>query len=137
MDNLQWLTNYQPLICAMAVMAGLMILQLLIADFVGIRAKHKPGATIEADHAVFLFRASRALANTNESIAIFILLATSGILAQAHSGWLCGTAWIYVAGRIGHMLMYYANQSMLRSVFFGVSVIGLILMLGGVILALC
>ena len=65
MDILQ---TYQYTIYAMGAMSLLLLLQLLVADVVGIRSKHTPGAAVAADHDDLLFRASRTVANTNESI---------------------------------------------------------------------
>ncbi len=114
---------------AIGVMAALLIAQILVVDYASIRAKHPPGAPVPADHGSFLFRATRAHGNTNESIAAFILLALFGLLGGADPTWLGAMAWVYVAGRIGHMLCYYANLKAARSVSFGIALAGLIGML--------
>ncbi len=126
---MQWLDAYNPTIWAMAVTAGLFLLQMLIADFAGIKARHQPGTPVPVDPSLFLFRASRAHANTNESIAAFVLLALTGILANAPAAWLNGLAWVYVAGRAGHMLFYYAKLATARTIAFTVGVLGLLGML--------
>lgn len=78
---------------------------------------------------MFHFRAARAHANTNESVAAFIALAVAGILASASPIGLNSLAWLYVACRMAHMLSYYANQKLARSAAFGVSLVVLVGML--------
>ena len=98
----------------------------LAVDVVGIRAKHGPGAPVAADHNNLLFRVTRAHANTNESIGVFILVLLFGMATSAAPAWINGLAWVYVAGRVGHMLCYYVNLKMARSVVFVVSLVALI-----------
>jgi uncharacterized MAPEG superfamily protein len=120
---------YVPLVCAMGVAALLFLLQLSVVDYAGIRAKHVPGTPVPSDHNLFLFRATRAHANTNESIAVFILLALFGMFSTANPTWLNASAWIYVAARAAHMLLYYFDLRLWRSVAFGVGLVGLWLMM--------
>lgn len=120
---------YTVTIGAVGAMAALLIVQILVLDFAGMRARHPPGMPVPADHGSFLFRATRAHANTNENIAVFILLALFGLLGGADPGWLGTMAWVYVAARLGHMLCYYANLKAARSVSFGIGLAGLLGML--------
>lgn len=117
---------YAPAILSLGVIAGLMLIQMLVVDVIGIRAKHVPGAPVPADHDNLLFRATRAHANTNESIAVFILLLLFCMISSASPAWVNGLAWTYLAGRAGHMLCYYANLKLARSMAFGVSLVALI-----------
>ena len=119
------LTHYEPTIIMLGTTGILMLVQLLVADAVGMLRRHKPGHPVEADHTDFLFRATRALGNTNESVAIFVLLALSGMLSGASPGWLNLYAVAYVAARVVHMLAYYAKQGMVRSSAFAISVVAL------------
>ncbi len=122
---------------AMAAAGGLLLLQLLVADMAGMRAKQMPGMPIEPNHENFLFRASRSLANMNESIAIFIIFALIGILSGADAKWLGLGAWIYIAARTAYMLCYWFNIKLMRSVFFGISLLALlglgVVMVGGLV----
>lgn len=120
---------YSATVLAMGVTAGLMLIQMLVADTAAIRAGHVPGAPVPTDHGNFLFRATRAHANTNESVAAFALLALFGIFTAATASWLNGLAWCYVGGRAGHMLCYYFDQRLARSAFFTVSLLALVGML--------
>jgi uncharacterized MAPEG superfamily protein len=129
MNMQEWLLPYVPTILAMGVVAGLFLTQILVVDVAGMKARHRPGTPVEADHASFLFRATRAHANTNESIAGYILLALFGLLSATSPGWLNLLSGVYVLGRVGHMLCYYANWQTMRSVFFGVGLAALIAML--------
>lgn len=119
----EFMVPYQPTIWAVICMALLMLTQVLVSDFVGISRKHKPGTPVDADHGDFHFRAVRALANTNESIAIFLLL-LSAMLCIAVPPQMCNIAvWVFVAGRAGHMLCYYAGWGLFRSITFSIALI--------------
>ena len=110
-------------------LAGLtFFLQLAVVDVIGLKTKHTPGHPISADHNDIHFRASRALSNTNESVAIFILFVIFAILSAANPQWLNISAVVYLVGRIAHMLFYYFNLKLCRSISFGVSFIGLLSM---------
>lgn len=124
-----WLTPYVPTVLAIGATGGLLLVQLLILDLAGIKARHRPGTPVEADHSNFLFRATRAHANTNESIAGFILLALFAVLSAAPPAWLNTLSWVYVMARIVHMLCYYAGIQLLRSVSFAVGLVALFGML--------
>ena len=99
--------------------------QLVLVDIIGIKVKHTPGYPIKPEHDDILFRSSRALANSNESVAIFILFVGFAILSSANPDWLNQSAILYLVGRVGHMLFYYSNSKLLRSISFGVSLLGL------------
>lgn len=131
----EWLTPYAPMVHALLATAALFMVQLLVLDLAGIKAKHKPGMPVAADHANFLFRASRAHGNTNESVAAFILLTLVAIFTAAPPAWANGCAGLYVAGRLGHMLCYYADVRLGRSIAFGVSLVALLALLAVCIVA--
>ena len=120
------LSAYAPTVLAMGAVAGLLLVQIVVVDITAIRAHHKPGAPVEPDHRNFLFRAVRAHANTNESLAAFILLALFGMFSAAAPAWLNALSWIYVAARLGHMLCYYADLRLSRSISFGIGLVALI-----------
>jgi uncharacterized MAPEG superfamily protein len=113
----------------MGATGGLLLVQLLVLDLAGLKASHRPGTPVEPDHGNFLFRATRAHANTNESIAGFILLGLFGVLSAAPAGWLNTLSWVYVLARIAHMLFYYAGAHLPRSLSFGVGLAALFGML--------
>lgn len=117
--------SYQLTLWAAVAIGILLIVQLLIADFAGIRAGHKAGTPIAPDSSNFLFRAARAHANTNESISAFALFALVGVLSGTDPLWLGSLAWFYVAARIAHMMSYYANRKLPRSSAFALSLIAL------------
>jgi hypothetical protein len=62
----EWLTPYAATVVAIGATSSFLLIQILVADFAGIRARHERGTPISADHDDFLFRASRAHADTNE-----------------------------------------------------------------------
>jgi len=116
------LLAYQSTLLACVVLAGLMTIQLLVADVASIRAKHVPGMPVTDGHSSFHFRAVRALGNTNETFGLFLLLAVLAIALGANAKWVNLLAWVYVAARAGHMTFYYLRLGMARSTAFGLSV---------------
>lgn len=119
-------TQYHATLAAMIAIGALMLLQLIVADLAAIRAKHKAGTPIPPDFSKFYFRAARAHANTNESVAVFLALTVAGLFAAASPYWLGLFAWAYVACRVAHMVAYYANQKLARSTSFGLSLLMLL-----------
>ena len=119
------LAAFTPVIWAMGAIGLLLLIQLLVVDIAGIRSRHVPGTPVTAEHGVFMFRATRAHANTNESVAAFVLLSLFGIFSSASASWLNVLVWVFVLGRVAHMICYYADQRMLRSVAFAVSLAAL------------
>jgi len=121
---------YQMSIWVMGGMGILLLVQVIVADLAGIRAGHRPGFPIESNYRSFLFRASRSYANTNETLGAFILLILVAMFAGVSSTLVNACALIYGLSRGVHMLAYYANISILRSVAFGVSLLALAVMAG-------
>lgn len=121
---------YNPALTAMAAMAVLLLLQILTVDILGIRAGHAPGSSVQADHSNPLFRATRTVANSNESIAVFILALVFCVLSGASPQYTGYAAWAYVASRTLYALCYYCNLQLLRSVIFGVSLLALAFLIG-------
>lgn len=116
---------YHSAALAVAVTGFVLFLSLLVADVAGVIAKKTPGTLAKEDHSSFLFRSNRALGNINESIAIFIIFALVGILSGADAKWLSYFAWAYVGARIAYLFCYWLNIKLLRSICFGISLIGL------------
>ncbi|MCL1092316.1 MAPEG family protein [Shewanella kaireitica] len=125
---MEFIEPYKITVLVMGLAGLIFFIQLVILDVIGLKTKHTPGHPISADHNDFLFRVSRALSNTNESVAIFILFVAFSILSSANPVWLNISAIVYLAGRIAHMLFYYSNLKLLRSISFLVSLIGLMAM---------
>lgn len=92
----------------------------------GFKLKHTPGFDVEQNHNSFLFRANRALANSNESIGILILLTLFAMLSSANPSWLNGLSIAYLVGRTSHMVCYYLNIKLLRSAAFAISLFSLL-----------
>ena len=111
---------YHSTLVACVVLAGLIMVQVLVADLAGMKAKHVPGMPVADGHASFHFRAVRAIGNTNETLGLFLLLAALAIVLGANPKWTNALTWMYVAGRAGHMTFYYAKAGLARSVAFGV-----------------
>ena len=123
------LTTYASAVGALGYVAALMMVQLLVADVLGIRHKHTPGSTVPADHANILFRATRAVGNMNESIGIFICALLFCVLGSASPGLTANAAWGYAIARTLYLVCYYANLQIPRSICFGLSLLALAVML--------
>lgn len=117
---------YEYTIMALGAMALLMFLQLVFADVVGIKFRHTPGGSVQVDHENLLFRSTRTVANTNESIAIFVLVSVFCILSNAPPALTAYAAWGFVAARLAYAMCYYSNIQLWRSVFFGMSLLCLL-----------
>jgi len=122
---LEFIEPYKITVLVMGLSGLTFFVQLLVADIVAIKSRHIPGYPIEPNHNDLHFRSTRALSNTNESVAIFILLVCFSILSSANANLLNISAIVYLVGRVGHMLCYYSNLKLLRSISFGVSLLGL------------
>lgn len=75
-----------------------------------------------------LARARRALANLQETLPIFLVLAVLSIIMD-EQGWisLSGAA-LYLAGRVGHVVCYMAGWSPWRSICFTLALLGALAM---------
>lgn len=123
---MEFIEAYKITVLVIGLLALIFLLQLLIMDIVGIKSGHIPGHPVPADHDNALFRSARALSNTNESVGIFILAVIFSILSSADPEWLNYGALVYFSGRVGHMVFYYSNLKLLRSISFGFSLLGLV-----------
>lgn len=123
---MEFIAAYKLTILMMGLTGLLLIVQIIIADVVALKQKHTPGYPVIPDHSSLLFRASRAHANTNETIAAFILLTVFGLFAQADAYYMNVFASVYFAGRVTHMLSYYGNVKPVRSIAFGIAIAGMV-----------
>lgn len=114
-----FLIPYTSALAACVTLGGLIFIQVLVVDFAGIKAKHVPGMPVTDGHASFLFRAVRALANTNETLGLFLLLMFAALLLQASAAWVNGLAWSFTVARGLHMVCYYARWGSARGIAFG------------------
>ena len=85
-----------PAVAALGAMALLMLVQLFFAVAVSTRAQHIPGTTAAGGHDDPFFRATRTVANTNETIAIFILAVMFCIMSGAAEHATAQAAWAFV-----------------------------------------
>ena len=122
----EFVVPYHPTLAAYAVLGVLVLVQVSVADVAGIGARHVPGMPVTTGHGDFFFRATRAYANTNESLATFVLLTLAAILLGANAAWTNRLAVVFVASRAVHMLAYYTDLRTLRSTAFGVGLLCLI-----------
>lgn len=122
----EFLVPYGSALTAWVVLGGLCLVQALVADVVAIRAGHVPGMPITTGHGDLLFRATRAQANTNENLPVFLLLSVAAMLLGAGAVWTNRLVWTFVLARAAHMLAYYADLRPVRSAIFGISTVALI-----------
>ncbi len=121
----QLLVTYSSSVTALGAVAALMLAQVLVVDFLGIINKHIPGSPVATDHANTLFRATRTVGNTNESIAIFICALLFCMFVSASPTYTAYATWGYVLSRMAYAVCYYTNLQILRSVTFGISLLAL------------
>jgi len=125
---------YGSSFAAWLIVGSAYLIQALVADLAAVRAHHTPGMPVASGHDDFLFRATRAHANTNESLTAFVVLSLAAMLLGASPWWANGLAWGFALARVGHMIAYYTNQRLLRGVAFslgfgclvGLVIVGLI-----------
>ena len=118
-----------PVVPAIGAMALLMMLQLLLADIVGISRRHEPGSGVAGGHDDPFFRVTRTVANTNEIIAIFVLAVLFCVWSGASEEMTAWAAWAFVATRGAYAICYYLNLKVLRSTCFSASMVALIALL--------
>lgn len=126
------LTAYHGVIAGWTLLGCLVLVQVLIGDFAGIRFKHVPGMPITTGHGDFLFRATRVVGNTNEMLPLFLLLSVTAVLMGASPKWAAIWVWTFAVARAVYALCYYADWRLARSTVFG---LGLLAQAG--LLALC
>lgn len=129
---LELFSAYSSAVAGLVALATLVAIQFAVADVAGIRAKHIPGMPITTGHRDFLFRATRAHANTNENLPLFLLLFLACVMGGASAQWTANWVWVFVIARLGHMLCYYADQRLPRS---GAFVVGTVAQVGLLVLA--
>lgn len=127
---------YSLTLASLVGLALLMFIQVIVADAVSIKVKHTPGYPIKADHNSFLFRAYRAQANTSETALIYVICALLCVALSLNPSYTNGFSALYIAGRLCHMLCYYLDLRVLRSVSFAISMLGIACMLGTIVWAL-
>jgi len=133
----EFLVPYGSALTAWVILGALYLVQAVVADLVAIRSGHVPGMPITTGHADLLFRSTRAQANTNENLPIFILLSVAAMLLGAGAVWTNRLVWTFVLARAAHMLAYYADLRPVRSAIFGISTFALIGLLVVCLGALC
>jgi uncharacterized MAPEG superfamily protein len=127
--------SYSSFLAACATLAALLFMQILVADYAGIRAKHVPGMPVTGGHGDFHFRAVRAHGNTNEVLGFFLLLALLVLAAGANPRWSAIGAWGFVAARAAYATCYYADWRLPRSICFGLGLLAQFVLLVCVIAA--
>ena len=120
-----FLDQYALAVSALGAIGLLMLLQLVVADVVSIRRRQVPGAPVPADHSDSLFRVTRTVANTNESIAVFLVAWLYAVFSGASPALAGYAAWAYVAARVVYALCYYGNRPTLRSISFGLALLSI------------
>jgi uncharacterized MAPEG superfamily protein len=116
----QLVATYHTSFCALVGVAVLWMIQALAVDWYGIRTRHIPGTPVSGGHSSVVFRVFRAHGNTTENLTAFVLCALLAMLLGGPAAWVDGLTVAFFAGRLGHMLCYYADIRLPRSVFFGI-----------------
>ncbi|MCF2909199.1 MAPEG family protein [Pseudoalteromonas sp. DL2-H2.2] len=119
------LVPYQLTILVLGLSGGLFLIQLAVVDIIAIKQKHPPGVAVAQDPQTLLFRSNRVFANSNETVGILILVVLFAVFSGTHPDWLNGLAVTYLLSRVGHMVCYYLDQKLMRSISFGVCYLSL------------
>lgn len=117
---------YDSAVLALGLLGLLYVVQLVVADVVGIRRRHTPGTPVAGGHEDLLFRVNRAHANTTESIGAVVLIAGFAMLRGGDAALVNGGAWTLLACRGVHTLAYYLDLRPLRSIAFGLGLVSLL-----------
>lgn len=125
---------YLGLFQATAVLAALVLVQVLVMDVAGMQAKHVPGMPVTAGHGSFHFRAVRAHGNTNENLPLQVLLVVLVLALKVSPDLAVKAAWAFTGARAVHMFSYYFDQRLARSVAFGVGLVAQLALAGAVLL---
>jgi uncharacterized MAPEG superfamily protein len=132
----EFLVPYGPALAAYVSVGALCLTQAMVANVAAMRARHVPGMPVTGGHDDFLFRATRAHGNTNENLAVFVVLGLAAILLGAGPWWTNRFAWGFVLARLAHMLAYYADLRLVRNASFAVGFACLVGLLITAILAI-
>lgn len=103
------LTSYLPLLQALFVSLLLLVLQWLIDTMAkGSRPGAIPG-TFPPDlgHDSFVFRVHRTFLNSLENYPLWLGTVLLVIMSGTDPSWSAILGWLFVAGRVGHMALYY------------------------------
>ncbi len=130
------LLQYQSAFVALGCLGALHVLQLLIADVIAIMRRHVPGTAVTSGHDDALFRATRAHANTTESLGAVVLIAAFALVAGITPALASGCLWSYFGLRCAHALAYYLGLGLVRSIAFALSVVVLLVLFGAGLFAL-
>ena len=103
--------EFNSAISALIALGGLLIIQVLVNDVVGIVKKKTPGTIAKEDHATILFRAERVVANTNEVLGAFAILLLACVLASANPDLTGFAAWAFVGTRIIFSCLLYTSDA--------------------------
>ncbi len=119
-------TPYHAAMVSYLVLGALFLAQTLVADAAAMRVQHVPGTPVTGGHDDFLFRATRAHANTNENLPAFVVLSLAAVFLGGDPWWTNALAGAFVLSRLAHMLTYYFDLRPARSASFAVGLLCLI-----------
>jgi uncharacterized MAPEG superfamily protein len=108
------LESYGWALTASGLLALLYLIQLVIGDLAIDAAQHTPGTPVPGSHDSWLFRATRAPANSLENMPPFWALVFVAIGVSASPVWTNALALGFLACRIVHMCAYYLDVRVVR-----------------------
>lgn len=106
--------TYGWTLVASGALATLYVIQIIIGDLAIDAAKHTPGTPVPGGHNSWLFRATRAPANSLENMPPFWVLAAVAIGVSASPAWTNALSLAFCLCRLVHMLAYYADVRVVR-----------------------
>lgn len=108
------LDTYGWTLFSAGALATLYVVQVIVADLAIDAAKHTPGTPVPGAHESWLFRATRAPANSLENMPPFWVLAAVAIGVSASPIWTNVLALAFLLCRVVHMGAYYADVRVVR-----------------------
>ncbi len=128
--------NYGLTLWGLWAMGAMLMLQTMVAAVAHRKqAKYVPGIVDgNLSHESFVFRSHRTFMNSLENVPMMLIPALVGLFARMDPMWLGGLLWVFIGGRVVHMVLYYViatekNPSP-RSYFYTVSLLANLVLLG-------
>jgi len=98
---------YTSALMALAVLVLLVVVQSFHSTFInGIKRDGTPGKPVEGSHTDQHWRLYRAHQNSVENFSIFAASVFAAILVGVSVWWLTILAWVHVAARVAHWIIY-------------------------------
>lgn len=128
--------NYGLTLWGLWAMGAMLVVQTMVASIAHRKqSKYIPGIVDgNLSHESFVFRSHRTFMNSLENVPMMLIPVLVGLFAGMDPMWLGGLLWVFIGGRLVHMVLYYViatekNPSP-RSHFYMISLLANLVLLG-------